>query len=388
MDNKLIEEKTNEKLKLLIENINISTSFQDTLNFIYELFSDVIPYSHIGIALLQEDEMEIEASYGISAPSLNDLAKKLYGIKEKLKNTSLQEVLNNQQPRIINDLPTRIKDSDKSYNKILLEAGIKSSITYPLKISNKNVGIIFFSSKYKDVYTETHVKFLKTISSALAISLNKNLIIDELLLSTVLSLAKIAEARDEDTGDHIDRMKSYAIQVSKFLVDDHLYYDELTLSLLRDIGRFSPMHDIGKVGIRDDILLKPGKLTKEEFENMKTHTTYGANVLIAAEKNINKSGISLFKVAIEIAESHHEKWNGSGYPKGKSGEDIPLSARIVAVADVFDALTSKRPYKEAFSFDESFNILVEGRGKHFDPNIIESLIKHKDEFYELYTELN
>ncbi|MDD2493692.1 MAG: HD domain-containing protein [Tissierellia bacterium] len=155
-----------------------------------------------------------------------------------------------------------------------------------------------------------------------------------------------------------------------------------------DIERFSQMHDIGKVGVRDGILLKPGPLTVKEFAEMKQHTIYGADVLKTAEGNIAKRNQGMFKMGIEIAEGHHEKWDGTGYPYQKSGTDIPLSARIVAVADVFDALTSKRPYKEAFDFDKSFDIIVKGSGKNFDPNIVDSVINHKNELFELYMSFN
>jgi HD-GYP domain-containing protein (c-di-GMP phosphodiesterase class II) len=144
------------------------------------------------------------------------------------------------------------------------------------------------------------------------------------------------------------------------------------------------MHDIGKVGVKDGILLKPGKLTAEEYDEMKKHVAYGVEVLRSAESNIAKLSYSMFQMGIEIVEGHHEKWNGTGYPGQKSGRDIPLSARIVAVADVFDALTSKRPYKKQFSFDESFNYIVDERESHFDPEIIDSFIRHKTEFYDLY----
>lgn len=163
-----------------------------------------------------------------------------------------------------------------------------------------------------------------------------------------------------------------------------VYRDEINFEYISQIERFSPLHDIGKVGVADGILLKPGKLTTEEFEEMKKHTTYGAAVLRTAEETISKHRKCLFKIGIEIAEGHQEKWDGSGYPYGKKGEEIPLSARIVAVADVLDALTSVRPYKKAFPFERSFQMIIEERGTHFDPKIIDTFIKHKDEIFRIY----
>jgi len=144
------------------------------------------------------------------------------------------------------------------------------------------------------------------------------------------------------------------------------------------------MHDIGKVGIRDDVLRKPGKLDPEEMAHMRTHASYGANVLREAEQNIARSGRTLFAMGIRIAAYHHEKWDGSGYPVGLAGEKIPLEARIVAVADVFDALTTRRPYKEPFTFEDSIDILKQGRGAHFDPAIIDVFFADLSIFREYY----
>lgn len=373
-----------EKLVELIENMNKNLSFEGILNYIYSTFSEFIPYSHIGIALLKNNGTVLEASYGVSDPVLNDLPKKLVGLSAKVSETSLERIVTDGTPRIINDLENYTKNKEAPYNKILLESGVKSSITLPLKVNDKPIGIIFFSNVEKNVYKEEHIEFLTTLANSIAISLNKNIFIDEMLYSTLLALTKMAEARDEDTADHLDRMTEYSVKITEILLKDNIYSDEITVSFMRGIERFSPMHDIGKVGVKDGILLKPGKLTEDEYEEMKKHVTYGVEVLRTAESNIAKQNYSMFKMGIEIVEGHHEWWNGAGYPYKKSGYDIPLSARIVAVADVFDALTSKRPYKKAFGFEESFDYILEGSGNHFDPAITNSFKKHKDEIYELY----
>ena len=378
------------KLVQLIENLNQNMSFDGILEHIFYSFSEYIPYSHIGIALLKEDEKVLEASYGICDPSLRDLPKKLSGVKANINETSLADVILKGKPRVINDLKNHVEQShsNKAYNRILLQAGINSSIALPLNINSRPIGVIFFSSIYKDIYKQQHITFLEALSSSIAISLNKNIFIDELLYSTILALAKMAEARDEDTGDHLQRMKKYSVRIAEYLLADHIYEDVVSLRFLKDIERFSPMHDIGKVGIRDGILLKAGKLSAEEFDEMKKHTIYGAEVLRTAESNIQKQNRSLFKIGIEIAEGHHEKWDGTGYPYKKAGYEIPLSARIVAVADVFDALTSKRPYKNAYSFQQSFDLIVDGKGKHFDPLIIDTVIKHREDIFKLYKSFN
>lgn len=375
-----------DRLIELMENINQDSSFEGILQYIYNSFRAFIPYSHIGIALLREQSM-IEATYGISDPILGDLAKKLFGIRADLHETSLLGVVEDGTPRVINDLSEYTRGRTSTYNRILLDAGVQSSITLPLKLNHKPIGIIFFSNTQRNAYDKQHISFLETLSNSIAISLNKNILIDELVYSSAYSLAKLAESRDEDTGDHLGRMQKYTVKITELLLDEQYFEKELTVSFVKDIERFSPLHDIGKVAIADDIVRKQGKLTAEEFEEMKKHALFGGEVLRAAEAHMAKQNKGMFQMGIEIAEGHHEKWNGSGYPYGKSKTDIPLSARIVAVADVFDALTSKRPYKEAFSFEKAFAMIIEGSGSHFDPTIVEVFQRHKDAIWHLYNSL-
>ncbi len=178
---------------------------------------------------------------------------------------------------------------------------------------------------------------------------------------TVFSLAKLAESRDPETGDHLERVRCYARDLAQYLLDTLGYRSpDLNEEYPKRIFDSSPLHDIGKVGIPDRILLKPGKLSPEEFAIMKTHTLIGGDTLRAAD--IEAGTNSFLTMGRDIAYSHHEKWDGSGYPLGIAGEEIPLASRIVAVADVYDALSSKRPYKEPFTHERSMKIIIEGRG--------------------------
>jgi HD-GYP domain-containing protein (c-di-GMP phosphodiesterase class II) len=368
----------------LIENINNNSSFMETLNFINTTFSSFVPYNYIGIALIDEENQVLEASYGVSDETIIGLPGNIKGARWRINETSLGKLIETGEARIINDLEEYTTGRVvKPYNQVLLGAGIRASITLPLKVSGRPVGVIFFSSSQKNVYHSGHLNFLKTLVNSIAISFNQNNVINDILYSSTLALAKLAESRDEDTGEHLIRMKSYAKLIGELLYDDN-NTEEVTLEFIEMLERFSPLHDIGKVGINDKILLKPGKLTKEEFEEMKKHAAYGAEVLKIAEKNMGSTGKSWFGMGVEIAEGHHERWDGSGYPDGKKGKEIPLSARIVAVADVFDALTSRRPYKEAYDLNTAYAILIEGRGKHFDPEIIDVFMKNKDKIEVLY----
>ena len=206
---------------------------------------------------------------------------------------------------------------------------------------------------------------------------------------TINSLAYLAEMRDNETGNHILRTKKYVRALAEHLKEHPRFKEALTDRNIELISKSAPLHDIGKVGISDAILLKPGRFTEEEFEIMKTHTVYGRNAIIRSEKN---NGVNTFlKFAEEIAYCHHEKFDGSGYPQGISGDDIPLSARLMTVADIYDALISKRVYKGAFSHDEAVKIITVGDGRtmpeHFDPDILKAFIDIQDQFYKIYLEL-
>lgn len=372
----------------LVENINKKISFNDSLNYIFETFSKFVPYTYIGIALFASDgSNKLKASYGVCGKYHKGMAAELVGLTVELEKTSLWKLVESGKPRIINDLDEYFKNRTiNSYSKILLDNGIKASITLPLMVSDEHIGFIFFSSNKANVYSPNHVTFLESVGSAIAMSMEKNIFIDELVYSSVLALAKLAEAKDEETGEHIDRMRNYACKLAGLLKNEERFSNIIDPEFLMGIEKFSPMHDIGKVGIPDGILLKPGKLTEEEFKVMKSHPLFGAEVLRKAEENINRKGRSIFGMGIDIANYHHEKWNGSEYPTGLAGDDIPLAARIAALADVLDALLSNRPYKRAFSFEESAAIISEGKGSHFDPLIVDVFEKNLDEFRKIYEE--
>ena len=201
----------------------------------------------------------------------------------------------------------------------------------------------------------------------------------------ILAMSSLAETRDNDTGNHIRRTQHYVRALGRALAahpDFAGQLDELSIELL---FKSAPLHDIGKVGIPDAILLKPGRLSGDEFEIMKKHTTYGRDAIASAEKHLGIDN-SFLRLAREIAYSHQEKWDGSGYPEGLSGEAIPLSARIMAIADVYDALISKRVYKPAFSHEEAIALIHKGRGNHFDPQLVDIFMEISDEFARIAQE--
>ena len=197
-------------------------------------------------------------------------------------------------------------------------------------------------------------------------------------MATILGLAKLAEYRDEGTGTHLERIREYAKLIAEALAKNPKYAGHITPEYVDDIYQSSILHDIGKVGIPDAILLKPAKLSDEEFDVIKRHTILGGDAIKAIEAKIE--GQSFLALGKEIAYNHHEKWDGSGYPRGLSKESIPLSARIIALADVYDALTTRRFYKEAFSHKRSRQMIVELKGTHFDPEVVDVFLALEDEF--------
>ncbi len=198
---------------------------------------------------------------------------------------------------------------------------------------------------------------------------------------TIHGLAVLAETRDNETGAHIIRTKRYVRVLAEYMQTIPPFNSELNTAYIDLLEKSAPLHDIGKVGVPDDILLKPGKLTDEEFHIMKKHSVYGRDALQRSEQAFGDNVSNSFLLcAKEIAYSHHEKWDGSGYPEGLKGTSIPLSARFMAIADVYDALISERVYKKAFSHEKAVDIMKEGRGSHFDPDLLDGFLVVQHQF--------
>ncbi len=195
----------------------------------------------------------------------------------------------------------------------------------------------------------------------------------------IFSMAKLAEYRSEETGYHLERVAYYTRHLARDLVRRNPGY-RLTVSLADEIALVSPLHDLGKVAIPDHILHKPGRLNKDECEIMKTHTSIGAKFI---REIFDKTGSHYLWLGYEIAKFHHERWDGRGYPVGLAGEAIPVSAQIMGIADVYDALTSKRCYKDAFGHDQAYKMIIDERGRQFDPRVVDAFVRNEDVFLEV-----
>ncbi|MES9951002.1 MAG: two-component system response regulator [Candidatus Thiodiazotropha sp.] len=199
--------------------------------------------------------------------------------------------------------------------------------------------------------------------------------------ATIEAMGALAEYRDPETGGHIKRTQNYMKVMAEMLKDNNRFKDYLDEETIRLLYLSAPLHDIGKVGISDNILCKPGKLTDQEFTQMKQHTLIGRNTLLAAEEKLGSN--SFLSLAREIAEFHHERWDGKGYPHGIKGDAIPICGRLMAIADVYDALISKRVYKPPFPHSKAVAIILKGRGTQFDPDVVDAFASCSDQFLKI-----
>jgi PAS domain S-box-containing protein len=253
--------------------------------------------------------------------------------------------------------------------RVILKDGKRADVECNAKCIKKDGRIIAFQMVLRDI-TERKRLERKLIDSYQTLQNAR--------AATIMGLAKLAEYRDHNTGTHLERIREYSKIIATALSKTEKYKDYITNDYIEDIYISSILHDIGKVGIPDAILLKPHRLTHQEFEIVKRHTSLGGDALKAAEEQIE--GQSFLSLGKEISYHHHERWNGSGYPKGLEGDSIPLSARLVALADVYDALTSDRIYKRAYTHKKAKEILTQERGKHFDPDVFDAFLLYEHEF--------
>ncbi len=285
----------------------------------------------------------------------------------------LHYLRHNPETRDIPVIFLTAKDSDEDEERAF-NAGIADYITKPFKPS------LVLARVRSQLLVRRARMWLQDQNHSLEAEVARRMRENELIqAASIHALAHLAETRDNETGNHIARTQSYVRLLATRLTNHPRFRGILTPTYIETVARSAPLHDIGKVGIPDSILLKPGKLTPDEWEIMKTHTILGSHAITLAEKDINSS-LDFLTHAKEIVRWHHERWDGSGYPDGLSGEKIPVAARLMALADVFDALISKRVYKEAYPFSEVRKIIASERGRQFDPDITDAFMAHCDEF--------
>ena len=285
---------------------------------------------------------------------------------------SLAQIVKTGTPRVTNDLSIYAHDPQEHTRRIAAQH-FGASYTLPMFTNNVFFGFVFFNSFTKDVFVPAALPTLDVFGHLIASLIINELTLIKTLLSTIKTARDLTNERDSETGAHLDRMSRFAHVIAKELAGKFNFDDEY----IEHVFLFAPLHDIGKIGVPDRILLKPGKLDAEEYAEMKTHAIKGRQIIDTLLLNYGLDSFQRIDVLRNIATYHHEQFDGGGYPEGLKGESIPIEARIIAVADVFDALTSRRPYKEAWSNDDAFAALEKFSGHQLDPDCVQALVKNR-----------
>jgi HD-GYP domain-containing protein (c-di-GMP phosphodiesterase class II) len=368
----------------LTERINRAGTLDETLRFIFAEFRSLLPLDWVGMLALDEsgERFVLQRRYTEGGTALNE------GDLYRAADTRLERAFAENRPLHIPDLAQIAADEPEAeFAAALCADGRRSALFFPLAGEGDWSAVLAFAVSEVNAYNRDHLELLGNIAGQVTHGFEKTVVTENLVVSAVTGFAKLAESRDSETGDHLIRMARYAALIAEEMNREGLYTGKLPPEWVRDIFRFAPMHDIGKVGVEDSILLKPGALDEAERREMERHPVIGGEVLRRCEEQMNAVGHTVFQMGIEIAECHHEKFDGSGYPQGLKGEAIPLSARIVAAADVFDALTSKRPYKEAWPVDKALLLFEREIGGHFDPRVVAAMQRTMPGILEVYRQL-
>lgn len=375
------EQKISIEAKEIVRN---SYDMDTVLEKLFDLSKSVLGVNRIGIAFVDDEKGRIVAE-GAAADYTDLKLGTGYGVK--ITESTLSKVIETKKGMITNDVYKEYQKRKNSPSlRIIIEEGIQSNMVLPIISGDEVFGLMFFSSEEKNYFTKDHERIGTKILYEVSEILKRSYLIKVVFNRFARSIADLVDNRDSETGDHLDRMTAYSLVIANALQQDPIPGYEVDRKFIEELKMYAPTHDIGKVAIPDKILKKPGKLTAEEYNIMKTHVVIGAEVIHDIRKTLQIFDKNYFKMSEEIILGHHEKWDGSGYPYGVIGEDIPLSGRITAIADVFDALTSQRVYKSAFSFQEALSIMQKEKGKQFDPVLLDIFVENMFKVKEIYRE--
>ncbi|MDC7227284.1 MAG: HD domain-containing protein [Spirochaetales bacterium] len=364
----------------------IDTAFHGNLdklmNELYNSISKRMPCERIALAFVNREG-------SCTAETAFTSYKKIFlqpGFSEKLTDTSLTGLMETGEPRIINDLKTY--SANRKISKataLLLKEGIQSNITVPMMFDGSCLGFFFVSSILPDAYNEKNMHYISRVINLMKQKLYIEYLLQEVIAGTSNSFVGLMDEKDNETAAHIERMSQYSHIIARSY---HENIRPLSARFMREILWFAPLHDIGKVSTPDSILLKKGRLSAEEFAVMQEHVEVGARVIKKMNHRLlDVVSTPLMQTAVELIAAHHEKYDGSGYPAGLCGEEIPLAGRIVAIADIFDALTSRRPYKEAYPVEKALEIMESEMRGSFDPEVYAAFKSGFEEILVVYNEL-
>lgn len=353
-----------------LHKLNENLPLASKLAFVHEVLNKRYPFIDRIAAALYDPDTDIVKTFIDSSGGDRPLSH----YQARLSDShSLKEILDAGRPRVVNDLEI-FSAGTQEHSKRISQQGYAASYTLPIYLDGHFFGFLFFNSYQKNPFDAELLHYMDVFGHLIILVITSELTAMKNLLATVKTAKDITHIRDGETGSHLDRMAHYARLIAISIADQHGLDDEY----IEKLFLFSPLHDIGKIGTPDSVLLKPGKLNHDEFLVMKQHTVEGRYIIDHMLENFQLEDMASVDILRNIAELHHEAVNGGGYPRGLKGRDIPIEARIVAVADVFDALTSRRPYKTAWSNEQAFDMLKKLSGVKLDADCVNALIDNVD----------
>jgi len=354
-----------------LEALNTDASLKDKLVRTHQAVQARLPFiARIAIALY-DPKTNLLKTYLHSSGEADPLSQYQSSLSDA---PSLANILKQGRPRVINNMVT-MEDQRHEHTRRIGRTGYQASYTMPIFTNGVFLGFIFFNSSERDVFDEATLGQIDVFGHLISLMVINELTTMRTLAAAISTTARFTHFRDPETGSHIDRMSRYCRLIATELAPRYKLNDDY----IEHVFMYSPLHDIGKMTIPDSILFKPGELDDREREIMRDHTRRGREIIDEVLLNFELDGVQHVKILRNIAEYHHEAMDGRGYPEGLSGEEIPLEARIVAVADVFDALTSRRSYKDAWTNDDAFAMLRRMAGEKLDGECVDALLRKRDE---------
>ncbi|WP_210396258.1 HD domain-containing phosphohydrolase [Motiliproteus sediminis] len=347
------------------------TKLSQRLQDLHKTLREQQPHLTRVAVALYDDATGLVTTYAYSS----DIKSPLLHYSASLQEVpSLQQLAVRGQARLVQDLTT-FAEHPSEHTRALIKAGYRSSLTVPMHNNDQLLGFVFFNADQPNCFSRFQIPQLEIAAYAISLLIVQERTEVNTLQATMKSAIEVTHERNPETGEHLKRIAGFTRLIA-CEVATHFNLDD---EFIEHLVQFSAMHDIGKISVPDQILLKPGKLTADEFEVMKTHTSRGRTLVDHLIRNHALESLDYIAMLRNIIELHHENWDGSGYPHGISGDEIPVEARIVATADVYDALTSERPYKDRLSTDQAVELMLAMRGVKLDPHCVDAFIKRLED---------